>query len=156
MNANVPEREERWTMATATKFGLKGKGRDSYLELVSAFALSSIRSEEHFAAAQCVIDRLLAKGKHDPGEQMYLDALADLAAIYEDEHYPIERASDADLLRHFLDARELTAAQLSQQTNVSKSTISEVLAGKRRYSRSMMRKLADFFSVDVGIFAANV
>jgi hypothetical protein len=33
---------------TKTKFALKGKSRDRYLELVLAFPLASIRSEEHF------------------------------------------------------------------------------------------------------------
>ena len=39
-------------MATKTKFGLKGKDRDSYLELVLAFPLASIKSDEHLAKAQ--------------------------------------------------------------------------------------------------------
>jgi len=39
-------------MATKTKFGLKGKDRDSYLELILAFPLSSIRSDEHLDEAQ--------------------------------------------------------------------------------------------------------
>ena len=49
-------------MATKTKFGLKGKNRDSYLELILAFPLSSIRSDEHLNEAQTVMDCLLAKG----------------------------------------------------------------------------------------------
>lgn len=49
-------------MATKTKFSLKGKDRDSYLELVMAFPLASIKSEDHLEAAQGVMDRLLAKG----------------------------------------------------------------------------------------------
>lgn len=43
-------------MAAKTKFGLKGKGRNRYLELVLAFPLASIKSEEHLAAAQEVMD----------------------------------------------------------------------------------------------------
>ena len=50
-------------MGAKTKFGLKGKERDSYLELVLAFPLSSIRSDEHLPEAQKVMDRLLAKGQ---------------------------------------------------------------------------------------------
>ena len=62
-------------MATKTKFGLKGKDGDSYLELILAFLLSSIRSDVHLDEAQMVMDRLLAKGELDEGEEMYLDAL---------------------------------------------------------------------------------
>lgn len=49
-------------MATGTKFSLKGKYRDSYLERVMAFPLASIQSEAHLAEAQTVMDRLLPRG----------------------------------------------------------------------------------------------
>jgi HTH-type transcriptional regulator/antitoxin HigA len=142
-------------MVIKTRFGLMGRDRDSYLELVIAFPLSSIRSERHLAEAQKVMDQLLSKRKLDEGEETYLDALSDLVAVYEDEHHPIKPASDADMLRHLLDAKGVTQARLSQQTGIAKSTISEVLAGKKPFSRQVMRKLADYFGVDVGILAGN-
>ena len=37
----------RLTMATKTQFRLKGKNRDSYMELVLDFPLASIKSDEH-------------------------------------------------------------------------------------------------------------
>jgi HTH-type transcriptional regulator/antitoxin HigA len=143
-------------MATRTRFGLKGKDRDSYLERVLAFPLASIRSDEHLAEAQRVMDFLLAKGQLDDGEETYLDALSDLVAVYEDEHHAIEPAADADMLRHLLEARGVTQAQLSQEAGIAKSTISEVLAGKKPFSRQMIRKLADYFKVDVAILAGNL
>jgi HTH-type transcriptional regulator/antitoxin HigA len=139
-----------------TKFALRGKGRDSYLELVAAFPLASIKSDEQLEVAQAVMDRLLAKGRLDRGEAMYLDTLADLVAAYEDEHHAIEPASDADMLRHLMEAKGVTQTQLHRETRVAKSTISEVLAGKRPLSRQMIRKLADYFNVDVSVLAANL
>lgn len=143
-------------MATSAKFGLKGKNRDSYLELVLAFPLSSIRSEDHFDEAQKVMDRLLAKGDLDDGEETYLDALSDLVGVYEDAHHAIEPASDADMLRHLLEARGVTQAQLSHEARIAKSTISEVLAGKKPFSRQIIRKLSDYFQVDVSVLASNL
>lgn len=143
-------------MATRTKFGLKGKDRDTYLELVLAFPLASIRSDEHLDEAQKVMDRLLAKGEPDDGEEMYLDALSDLVAVYENEQHPIEPATDADMLRHLLEAKGVTQAQVSQAAGIAKSTISEVLAGKKPFSRQMIRKLADYFQVDVSLLASNL
>jgi HTH-type transcriptional regulator/antitoxin HigA len=143
-------------MASKSKFALKGRNRDSYLELVLAFPLSSIGSEEHLDEAQKVLDRLLAKGELDDGEETYLDALADLVGIYEDEHYAIEAASDADILRHLLESKGIRPAQLSQEAGIAKSTISEVLAGKRPFSRQLIRKLADYFQVDVSVLASNL
>jgi HTH-type transcriptional regulator / antitoxin HigA len=63
---------------------------------------------------------------------MYLDALSDLIASYEDEHHSIEPASDAAMLAHLMESAGVTQAQLSRETSIPKSTISEVLAGKSR------------------------
>jgi HTH-type transcriptional regulator / antitoxin HigA len=142
-------------MTVKTKYRLKGAGRDSYLKLVTAFPLASIKSEEQLQDAHGVMDQLLAQGKLKGGEEMYLDALSDLVAAYEDEHYPIARASDALMVRHLMEAKGVTQAQLSRDTAVPKSTISEILAGKKHLSRPLIRKFADYFRVDASILAAN-
>ncbi len=143
-------------MASKLNFGLKGKIRDSYLALVTGFPLASIHSEEQLAEAQKVMDRLLAKEQLDGGEEIYLDALSDLVATYEDAHHPIGPASDADMLRHLMEAKGVTQAQLSRDTRIPKSTISEVLSGKKPFSRRLIRTLADYFGVDVSVLAAGI
>ena len=87
---------------------------------------------------------------------MYLDALSDLVGAYEDVHYPIEPAADADMLRHLLEVKDVTQAKLSREAGLAKSTISEVLAGKKPFSRQMIRILAVYFKVDVSLLAANL
>ena len=129
----------------ATKFRLQEKDRDSHLKLVLAFPLASFKSDDRLAEAQAVMDRLFTQGELDQAEEMYLDALSDLAATYEDAHHTIKPASDADMLRHLLDAKGVTQAQLSKETGLATSSLSEVLAGKKPFSRQMIRKLADFF-----------
>lgn len=143
-------------IAIKTRYGLKGKCRDSYLELVRVFPLTSIRSRAHFDAAQAVLDQLLAQGKLDAGAETYLDALSDLVGVYEDEHHAIAPASDADMLRHLLDARGVTQGQLSKGADIAKSTISEILSGKKPFSRQIIRKLAEYFHVDVSVLAGNL
>ena len=143
-------------MTAKTKFGLKRKDRDAYLELVQAFPLASIKSDEYLEAAQEVMDQLLAQSDLEDGGAMYLDALSDLVAAYEDDHHTIEPASDADMLRHLMEAKDITQAQISRETGIAKSTISEVLAGKKAFSRQMIRKLSDYFKVDASVLAANL
>lgn len=137
------------------RFGLKAKGKDAYLELVLAFPLTSIQSEEHLQVAQEVMDRLLVAGDLEEGAMLYLDALSDLVAAYEDDHHPITPASDADMLRHMLEAKGVSQAEFHRESGLAKSTISEVLAGKKPFSRQMIRKLSEFFKVDVSVLAAN-
>ncbi|MBI3467259.1 MAG: helix-turn-helix transcriptional regulator [Planctomycetes bacterium] len=66
-----------------------------------------------------------------------------------------ERRLD-DMLLHLMEAKGVTQAQLSRGTQLPKSTISEVLAGKRPFSRQMIRKLAGYFDVDVSVLTANI
>lgn len=139
-----------------TPYQWKRTDRDSYLELVMAYPLASIRSDAQLLEAQHVMDQVLVLGNLDPGQEMYLDALSDLVAAYEDERHPIAPASDAEMLRHLMEARAVTQAQLSRATAIPKSTISEVLAGKKAFSRQMMRKLAAYFQVDPSILAVNL
>ena len=143
-------------MDTSTVKRFKGKVRDDYLELIQVFPLASIRSEDDLEAAQEVMDRLLATGKLSSGETMYLDALSDLVAAYEDEHYRIEPASDADMLRHLMEAKGVSQIDLHRRTKIAKSTISEVLAGKKTFTRNMIRSLAEFFDVDKSVLAGNL
>ncbi len=141
-------------MVAKTRFGLKGRARDTYLELVKAFPLASIRSDAHLEEAQRVMDHLLAQGPLDGGAEIYLDALSDLVASYEDAHHPITPASAAAMLRHLMEAKAITQAQLSQATAIPKSSISSVLSGKKPLSRKMVHKLADYFQVDASVLAA--
>ena len=142
----------------AAKLRTSGRERavDRYLELVTEFPLVSIKSKTQFKDAQRVIESLLARGTLDDGEEMYLDALSDLVAAYEDVHVPIAAASDADMLRHLLDAKGITQSELHRQTGIPKSTISEVLAGRKPFSKTLIRTLAEFFKVDVSVLASNL
>lgn len=141
-------------MTTKTKRA--NKTLAAYFKLVAEFPLASIRFKSQLDAAQKVMDRLLTKGKLDAGEEMYLDALSDLVATYEDAHYAIEPASDAEMLRHLMEAKGVTQIELHRETAIPKSTISEILAGRKPFSRTIIRTLADYFHVSTGVLAANL
>jgi len=141
-------------MVARTRFSLKGKARDTYLELVKAFPLASIRSDAHLEEAQRVMDHLLAQGLLDEGTEIYLDTLSDLVASYEDVHHAVEPATAAAMLSHLMEAKAITQAQLSRETAIPKSSISSVLSGKKPLSRQMVHKLADYFQVDASVLAA--
>ncbi|MEQ8637938.1 helix-turn-helix domain-containing protein [Gimesia maris] len=130
--------------------------RDDYLGLVMKFPLTSVHSEEELQAAQEVMDALLDPGKLSAGKELYLDALSDLVAAYEDEHYRILPASDAEMLRHLMESRGISQSELQRSTKIRKSTISEILSGKKSFSRQLIRTLADFFNVDKSILAHNL
>lgn len=143
-------------MTTSISRRFRGKVRNDYLDLIMKFPLTSIRSNDDLEAAQKVMDRLLTKGDVSSGEELYLDALSDLIAAYEDDHYAIPSASDADMLRHLMEAKGVNQAELHRSTKIPKSTISEILNGKKPFSRQIIVTLASYFGVEKSILAHNL
>ncbi len=131
---------------------LYGRSRDRYLELVQAFPLRPIRTEEDLDQATVVIHALIDKEKLSGAEQDYLDVLSDLVEAYESVHYKPEPVSDADMLRYFLELKEVSQVEAAKGAGIAASTISEVLAGKRILNRKQIGKLAQYFHVEPGVF----
>ena len=60
--------------------------------------------------------------------------------------------NDADLLRFLIEQKNVTQAAVATGAGIAESTISEVLAGKRKLNRSQIGKLARYFHVEPGSF----
>ena len=138
---------------TPTLGKVYGKQRDRYLELISLFPLRRIQTEAELDAATNVIHMLIDQEQRSKAEDDYLDVLSDLIMAYEDIHYPMDPVSDADMLQSCLDDRRITQSQVAKDTGISESTISEILAGKRKLNRGQIGKLARYFHVEPGVFA---
>lgn len=134
---------------------ITGTARDRYLELVREFPLSPIKSEDDLKAAQKFMDRLFAKGQLTKGELAYLDTLSELVMAYENIHHSMPTPSDAALLQHLMDARGVKQSELHQATKIPLSTISEILSGKRYFTKKTISALAEYFQVEKGLFASN-
>lgn len=134
---------------------IAGAARDRYLELVRQFPLAPVKSEDDLKAAQRVMDGILAKGRLSKGELAYLDTLSELALAYENAHHPIPAPSDAAMLQHLMDAKGVSQTELHQATKIPLSTISEILSGKRHFTRKTIGAFAEYFHVDKGLFASN-
>ena len=50
--------------------------------------------------------------------------------------------SDAEMLRHLIETRETTQAQVSAASRIAESTISEIRAGKRGLNRKDIESFA--------------
>jgi HTH-type transcriptional regulator / antitoxin HigA len=137
---------ERITKARARR------AKDSYLALVGRFPLRPIRNESDLDAAIAVIDCLAVRGDLDAGEQDYLDVLSDLVERYEDEHYPIEDASEAEMLAYLIEQRGVKQVEVARATGIAESTLSEVLRGKRQLTRGQITKLGAYFHVGPAVF----
>jgi HTH-type transcriptional regulator / antitoxin HigA len=125
---------------------------DKYLELVRAFPLRPIRSEAELDRAIAIVDSLITRDDLDLGQEDYVDVLSDLIHRYEAEHDPIAPVADADLIRFLLDSNGMSQAELAQRTEIAESTISEILAGKRKLSRRHIALFSKVFRVTPALF----
>jgi len=123
------------------------------MRLIQEFPLRPIHNDRELARASEVADTLSIRDKLGPGEQDYLDVLDDLIVRYEKEQNAISLLPDADLLRELIDARGVTQQDVAQATGIVYSTISSVLAGRRRLTRDQIGRLARYFHVDPGSFS---
>ena len=117
------------------------------------FRLRPLRTDADLDAAVAVVDSLIDQDELSPPEQDYLDVLSDLVETYEDETIPIKPVGDADMLRLLIEAKGVTQAQAAKEAGIAESTVSEVLAGKRKLNRTHIGKLGRYFHVGPGAFA---
>ena len=117
-----------------------------YLALCRAFPLLSIRDEAHLDEAISRIDELIDRDELSRGEQAYLEALSDLVELYEDEHIKIPPVSGVDVLRHLMEENGLRQKDLVPLFG-SKSTVSEVLSGKRPLALAHIISLSERFGL---------
>ncbi|MGO8689936.1 MAG: helix-turn-helix domain-containing protein [Thermoguttaceae bacterium] len=137
-------------MATVNR---RGNARDGYLALVVEFPLRPIRSDRELGKAVRMVDSLLDRRKLAPEEDDYLEVLGDLIERYEGEAHPMAPVSDAEMLRHLIEAKGVSQTEISAATGIADSTISELLKGKRRLNRGHIGKLARYFNVSPDVFA---
>lgn len=139
----------------STKYKLKGRSKDSYMECLAKFLpLTSIKNDEHLADASRVADVLITMDR-DSGQDEYLDALTDLMEVYEDRNVEIAESTPSEMLAYLIQARSITQTVLAKDAAVSKSTISEILSGKDRMSKRIAFRLADYFSVSPVLFLSD-
>jgi len=140
------------SMARTALSTLYGRSQDRYLELVLAFPLRHIKTEQELDAATRVIHTLIDLDTLSGPEQDYLDVLTDLVEAYEVEHYPCEQVTDADMLQYLLETKGVSQAAAAKGAGIAESTVSEVLSGKRTLNRKQIGKLAKFFGVGASAF----
>lgn len=131
------------------------KAPDRYLELVQCVALRPIRNDVELDEAIHMVNYLNDCDRLNGDEKDYLDVLADLIEKYESVHIAIERVSEAEMLRHLIEAKGVTQSQVAKDCRIAESTVSELLSGERMMNRNHIAKFAAYFHVSPGVFFAD-
>ena len=103
-----------------------------------------IDSDAELARARVLVDRLW--DSDDPVDIARLQAQSRLIAAYEEGNWPRRPPSTADLIRHLMDQHGLTRADMVPILGTP-SRVSEVLAGKKALSMTMVQRLRARFRV---------
>jgi HTH-type transcriptional regulator/antitoxin HigA len=115
--------------------------------------LRVIRGEEEYERAIEMLNQLSDCGEdRTPDETEYLLALAVFVEKYEDEHDPIAAASGVEMLRALIESRQITPGDVAAEAGLAASTVSDLLAGKRKMSLEQIERLARFFEVKPSFF----
>jgi HTH-type transcriptional regulator/antitoxin HigA len=99
-----------------------------------------------------VIDALAGYELSDD-QEIYLDTLSTLVAVYEDEYHAIESKglSPVHALKYLMEQNGMTAAELGKLLG-ERTLGSKILRGERKIGLTYARLLAKRFSVEVGLF----
>jgi HTH-type transcriptional regulator / antitoxin HigA len=129
-----------------------GPEERAYLALIREFPLRPIRSEAELDRAIAMVDALSDRKSLTPDEHDYLLVLSGLIEKYEDERYPIPAISGVPMLRYLIESKGVARAKVAAEAGIAESTLSEILAGKRKLGIKHVDRLAGYFKVDPGLF----
>lgn len=129
--------------------------RTKYGMLLMHTLPSVISSEEDLERmteeVNCLMTKGIKQGDLSPEEENLLELLAVLIEKYEDEYYPMPEVAPNEVLKFFMEDRELKQKDLLHIFG-STGITSEVVNGKRSISKAQAKKLAEYFKVSVELF----
>jgi HTH-type transcriptional regulator/antitoxin HigA len=130
----------------------------AYDSLLLKYKPRPIRSQrEHRRTLQQVEQLIRRYGPHPPrAEGELIAVLSTLIESYEVDQFPRRKPSPAEALAHLIDAKQVTKAEVAQATGIPRSTITNVLSGRRQISKDNISRLARYFCVDPGVFLPEV
>jgi len=114
--------------------------------------LRPIRGLADFERVHALTDALSDEVGDDESHPLFsmLELAMALMQRWEDEHVMLPDVEPKEVLRYLLEEHELKQKDLRDVA--SPTLISDILAGRREISRSLAKRLADRFNVDVSAF----
>ena len=124
---------------------------ESYAQLLAIYQPKVIETEAENDLAIESAQKLEHKANRTIEEDAILELLVTLIEKFEDEQYPIPSGTPHSMLLHLMEAGGIKQENLVGVIG-SRGVVSEVVNGQRSISKVQAKALANFFSVDVGLF----
>jgi HTH-type transcriptional regulator / antitoxin HigA len=122
-----------------------------YAGLLSKTLPHVIHTEEENERCIAELESLLTKSDRTPEELQLAELLTLLIEDFEDKHYALPTASPLEIVRHLMDVNGLRQVDLKDVFG-STSVVSEVLNGKRDFSKAHIDRLSKRFHISPEIF----
>lgn len=139
-------------MKTKTKLRFQELPKE-YASLCRVFLPRPIHDSAEYDNTVEVTDAMvLWHEEFTPDQRDYFDLLCSLIEDYDAEHVKWPKLKGRDILQHFLEEHDLTAADLSRILGGSRNLGAMILRGERNLTLAHVRKLAAHFKVSAELF----
>jgi HTH-type transcriptional regulator/antitoxin HigA len=126
--------------------------RKQYGRLLSRELPRPIRNDRELEKTIARLDELDERDEIlTPEEREMAELYTALIEAYEDQHYPVPRATPEKFLEALMEQRGMVQSDIAHLVGGSGHT-SEILSGKRAISKSQAKKLAVLFKVSADSF----
>jgi len=118
----------------------------SYQSLLLNYEPRPIWTEVAYHKALRHVEKLM-RPRQSRAESELVGVLATLIEQYESREYPTPKSPPREMLAHLMEARGVGQAAVARATGIPPSTISAVLAGRRKLSTANIAALSAYFHV---------
>ena len=126
-----------------------------YRQLMLNYLPRPIQTEAEHRKALKHLEKIMVPNP-SKGLAMFIEVLATLVEQYEEKQHPMPEANPAGMLAHCIEAKGITAAQVSRDTGISTTVLSNILAGRRGISSTNAVKLGQYFNRPAGEFLEHL
>ncbi len=126
---------------------------NSYPELVKLLAPRKIHDDIDLENVTEIMDSLAVLDTPTKDQADYLDTLATLVAVYEDEHHQIDTShlTPFEMLKFLLRENDMSGSDLGRILG-QRQLGAAILRGERQLSKTHIKKLAEYFHVSPRLF----
>lgn len=124
-----------------------------YGRLLAETLPAVITNESEYGRVVALVNKLavIPEDQITPEQERLLDLLTLLIEAYDDEHYQIPDAAPHEVIQLLMQEHGLRNKDLESALG-SRGVTSEVISGKRKPSKTQIKRLAEFFGVAPAVF----
>ena len=123
----------------------------AYKNLLLDYRPRPIRSKAAYSQALRQVEQLMSRPNLGRAESEMVELLSMLIEQYESIEHPTPASTPAEMLEHLIEVRGINQSQLARATDIPRSVITNVLAGRRAISKANAVKLAKYFGVSLSL-----